>query len=265
MCSSPATPGPLALARLFPFLYSFGLRTRSVGMLQRSTGALLNSCLFDDYDSVFLQQHSLGSLFFYSVLPLPRGVPLPPAVLRANVPDVDVGCPAHASFISTRFGLLPIPVACVSGSHYSPSSFALYILCRCERTGQYGLALKLLDEMRKRRIRFYDIGILDELFKRLLSAVALLRGRPGRRRVDGATEGDAATIPSSLSPTEGDATNEGPGGRGRDSSGIGSGQHRDRAAGRRGGEGGEVDGVGAGDGVGNGDGEGLVGNDAVNN
>lgn len=28
-------------------------------------------------------------------------------------------------------------------------------------------------------MRFYDIGILDELFKRLLAAVALLRGRGG--------------------------------------------------------------------------------------
>lgn len=31
--------------------------------------------------------------------------------------------------------------------------------------------------MRKKRIRFYDISILDELFKRLLGAVSLLRGR----------------------------------------------------------------------------------------
>lgn len=48
---------------------------------------------------------------------------------------------------------------------------------RCERAGQYDLALKLLNEMRKKRIRFYDIGILDELFKRLLAAVSLLRSR----------------------------------------------------------------------------------------
>lgn len=38
------------------------------------------------------------------------------------------------------------------------------------------MALKLLNAMRKRRIRFYDIGILDELFKRVLAAVALIRG-----------------------------------------------------------------------------------------
>lgn len=50
---------------------------------------------------------------------------------------------------------------------------------RCERAGQYDLALKLLNEMRKKRIRFYDIGILDELFKRLLAAVSLLRSRGG--------------------------------------------------------------------------------------
>lgn len=57
------------------------------------------------------------------------------------------------------------------------SRSCLFVVGRCERTGQYDLALKLLDEMRKHRMRFYDIGILDELFKRLLAAVALLRGR----------------------------------------------------------------------------------------
>lgn len=31
--------------------------------------------------------------------------------------------------------------------------------------------------MRKKRMRFYDIGILDELFKRLLAGLSLLRGR----------------------------------------------------------------------------------------
>lgn len=49
--------------------------------------------------------------------------------------------------------------------------------CRCERAGQYDVALRLLDEMRKKRMRFYDIGILDELFKRLLAGLSLLRGR----------------------------------------------------------------------------------------
>lgn len=48
---------------------------------------------------------------------------------------------------------------------------------RCERSGQYDVALRLLDEMRKKRMRFYDIGILDELFKRLLAGLSLLRGR----------------------------------------------------------------------------------------
>lgn len=48
---------------------------------------------------------------------------------------------------------------------------------RCERAGQYDVALRLLDEMRKKRMRFYDIGILDELFKRLLAGLSLLRGR----------------------------------------------------------------------------------------
>lgn len=68
----------------------------------------------------------------------------------------------------------------------------------CERTGQYDMALKLLNEMRKRRIRFYEIGILDELFKRLLAAVALLRGYP---------------LPPSLSRFGNDATNSNAGGR----------------------------------------------------
>lgn len=48
---------------------------------------------------------------------------------------------------------------------------------RCERAGQYDVALRLLDEMRKKRMRFYDIGILDELFKRLLAGLSLFRGR----------------------------------------------------------------------------------------
>lgn len=76
--------------------------------------------------------------------------------------------------------------------------------CRCERAGQYDVALRLLDEMRKKRMRFYDIGILDELFKRLLAGLSLLRGRraaaaaarspvpPPSKRGDGGGDGDGS-------------------------------------------------------------------------
>lgn len=70
---------------------------------------------------------------------------------------------------------------------------------RCERSGQYDVALRLLDDMRKKRMRFYDIGILDELFKRLLAGLSLLRGRGGP---GGATGRRGAPTPgSSRGPT----------------------------------------------------------------
>lgn len=65
------------------------------------------------------------------------------------------------------------------------------------------MALRLLDEMRKKRMRFYDIGILDELFKRLLAGLSLLRGRRAA----------AAAARSPLPPSKrGDGDGEGVGG-----------------------------------------------------
>lgn len=68
------------------------------------------------------------------------------------------------------------------------------------------MALRLLDEMRKKRMRFYDIGILDELFKRLLAGLSLLRGRRAAAA--------AARSPVPPPPKRGDGNAGGGGGGG---------------------------------------------------
>lgn len=44
------------------------------------------------------------------------------------------------------------------------------LVSACERRGQWKIALSIYDDMRRREVVFYDVPLLDSLFKRLVRA-----------------------------------------------------------------------------------------------